>query len=95
MSAAAPKTVAAPFSAEEWGRLERAQAALASRLKRLFGQNLRGVNGFGARVDQQNSELGLQVTVEDMQSVAKARKLGPTIEGLPVTVEVGEAAAAD
>jgi hypothetical protein len=93
--AASSKILGQPTSAEEWEHAERAQAALGSVLRKLFGKSLRGVNGFGARIDRQTSELGLQVTVDDMRSAVQAKKLPPTIEGLPVRVELGEAATAD
>ena len=95
MSAASSKILNRSAAPGEWEHAERAQAMLGRALKKLFGRSLRGINGFGARIDRQTSELGLQVTVSDKRSADQAARLPQIIDGLPVKVKFGEAAKPD
>lgn len=67
--------------------IELAKQRLEAALKRILGQELRGVTGYGARWDKDTGTIALGVLVDEHQDTEMLRQALPsTINDMPVQV---------
>jgi hypothetical protein len=65
-----------------------AQETLGRRLREVFGEELKGILGFGAGLDRSTREMKLNVAVDDAWSARQAETCLPkNIDGLQVNIE--------